>query len=379
MRLARISSFTVRGREGSAHEERRKAPRVSGSLVTGTSKKEEKLVIHKSMHPHETVPLTEPEVGVYAQLREGVVCFSGEDTGHLNRHLRVAGAKAGEVITGLVTNDVLSLPVLGGQYAAALTPKSRVVADLRIVREAPEEFVVSADADCFDGWFGIVRKFVNPRLAAYAVDGRASIGLYGAGADDCLATLATDGQPPGAAPFSAAKVTVADVPALVIRSPALGEVAGVEMLVEAGDADRLREAVGAAGGVRGTRGVWEVARIEALRPRCGVDMDETTLPQEAHLDTLGAISFNKGCYTGQETVARIHVRGHVNRHLRLLHAGGIVPRGAVLTDAAGTEVGEVRSVGVSPRAGVVALAMVRREVVEGALLQAGGVQATIIR
>lgn len=331
------------------------------------------------MHPHETVPLSAAEVAAHERLRTGLVCFAGNETGHLNQHLRVTGPKAGEVITGLVTNDVLSLPVLGGQYAAALTPKSRVVADLRIVRLEPEAFLVSADEACFDGWFGIVKKFVNPRLAAYALDGRVSVGVYGAGVDAALRALVFGGSLPADSPYAASSATIADTPVVLVRSPALGDIPGVEVLVEDAGALRVLAAVEGAGGSRGTRALWDVARIEARRPRCGVDMDETTLPQEANLDALGAISFSKGCYTGQETVARIHFRGHVNRHLRLLHASGAVLRGAVLTDAEGAEVGDVRSVGVSPRSGVVALAMVRREVAPGAVLHADGVRLTLER
>lgn len=334
------------------------------------------------MHPHETVPLpplSAADVSAHAELHRGAVCFAGGETGHLNRHLRVAGAKAGEVITGLVTNDVLSLPVLGGQYAAALTPKSRVVADLRIVRLEPETYLVSADAACFDGWFGIVKKFVNPRLAAYAVDPRTSVGVYGAGADALLRALVPGGALPADAPYAAHGAMIAGAPVVLVRSPALGDVPGLEVLVEDAHAPRVQEAVRGAGAVVGGLALWEVARIEALRPRCGVDMDETTLPQEANLDALGAISFSKGCYTGQETVARIHFRGHVNRHLRLLRADGGVQRGAVLTDAEGAEVGEVRSVGVSPTLGVVALGMVRREIAPGTALRSDGVPVAVVR
>lgn len=334
------------------------------------------------MHPHETVPpgpLSAADVSAHAQLHRGVVCFAGNETGHLNRHLRVAGAKAGEVITGLVTNDVLSLPVLGGQYAAALTPKSRVVADLRIVRLEPETYLLSADEACFDGWFGIVKKFVNPRLAAYALDPRTSVGVYGAGADALLRVLVTGDVLPGDAPYAARGATIADAPVVLVRSPALGDVPGVEVLVEEAHAQQVLAAVQGAGGVVGSRALWEVARIEALRPRCGVDMDETTLPQEANLDALGAISFSKGCYTGQETVARIHFRGHVNRHLRLLRTDGGVRRGAVLTDAEGAEVGDVRSAGVSPTMGLVALGMVRREIAPGTVLRVDGVPVTVVR
>ncbi|HVE77862.1 MAG TPA: folate-binding protein YgfZ, partial [Gemmatimonadaceae bacterium] len=92
-----------------------------------------------------------------------------------------------------------------------------------------------------------------------------------------------------------------------------------------------------------------------------------TIPQEANLDELRAISYTKGCYTGQETVARVHFRGHVNRHLRGLRAvtPAALPTQAPIVDGE-RPVGDVRSAVVSPRLGSIALAMVRREVAAGA-------------
>jgi len=99
-----------------------------------------------------------------------------------------------------------------------------------------------------------------------------------------------------------------------------------------------------------------------------VDMDENTLPQEANMEELEAISFTKGCYTGQETVARVHFRGHVNRHLRGLRfvAREAPPAAAQIFAESGKVVGDVRSAAFSPRLGGVALAMLRREVPLGA-------------
>ena len=85
----------------------------------------------------------------------------------------------------------------------------------------------------------------------------------------------------------------------------------------------------------------------------------------AVLDDLGAISFNKGCYTGQEVVARIHFRGHVNRLLRLLASESPLAVGSRVIDAAGTDVGEVRTSVVPATRGPLAIAMVRREVEPG--------------
>lgn len=99
-------------------------------------------------------------------------------------------------------------------------------------------------------------------------------------------------------------------------------------------------------------------------------MDDTTIPQEANFDELGAISYTKGCYVGQEVVARVHFRGHVNKHLRGLLCGETEPppTGATLLNDAGKSVGDVRSTAISPRLGAIALAIVRREVEPGATL-----------
>jgi folate-binding protein YgfZ len=116
---------------------------------------------------------------------------------------------------------------------------------------------------------------------------------------------------------------------------------------------------------------WEIARVEAGRPEWGIDIDETTIPQEANFDEFDAISYTKGCYIGQEVVARVHFRGHVNRHLRgLRSAGAPPPTGAQLIDDTGNHVGDVRSAVASPRLGGIAIGMVRREVASGATLTA---------
>lgn len=134
----------------------------------------------------------------------------------------------------------------------------------------------------------------------------------------------------------------------------------------------MRDRLLAEGAIPGSQNTWDVARIEAGRPEWGVDMNDATIPQEANFDALEAISYTKGCYTGQETVARVHFRGHVNRFLRKLHfvSASIPPISAELVDDTGAIVGDVRSVAMSPRQGGVAIAMVRREVPPGATLHA---------
>jgi tRNA-modifying protein YgfZ len=120
--------------------------------------------------------------------------------------------------------------------------------------------------------------------------------------------------------------------------------------------------------------LYDLLRIEAGYGRYGVDFDERTLPQEAGLSRT--LSTDKGCYVGQETVARIHFRGHINKVLRTLRFDDDVPVGTDLllgTDVVGRVTSSVRS----PRLGPVGLAIVRVEPEEGADLVAGGVRAVL--
>jgi folate-binding protein YgfZ len=149
-------------------------------------------------------------------------------------------------------------------------------------------------------------------------------------------------------------------------------VEGFELFVHAEQFDALWERAAASGAVPAGLEAWEIARVEAGRPEWGLDIDDNTIPQEANFDELHAISYTKGCYVGQETVARVHFRGHVNKHLRGIHAAGLdsPPTGATLHDETGQQVGDVRTAVRSPRLGGIALAMIRREVAPGASLTA---------
>jgi folate-binding protein YgfZ len=117
----------------------------------------------------------------------------------------------------------------------------------------------------------------------------------------------------------------------------------------------------------------ECLRIESGRPRLGLDMDGDTIPQEAGINER-AVSFTKGCYVGQETVARLHYKGKPNRHLRGVRLSEPVsPGDAILLDE--KQVGTIGSACVSPRLGPIALALVRREASPGATVTVGGMGA----
>lgn len=287
------------------------------------------------------------------------------------------GEKAADVLNGLVTNDVGALTPGQGQYAVALTPKGKVVADLRVLRTA-DRYLTDASPRARDGWHAIVRKYVNPRLAKYtdATSELAALGVHGVQARYVVEAMTGIGHSALALllPYAHVHVVLHGHDVHVMRSPDLDVdgIEGYELFAPAAAYQSLWDAAVAAHATPAGLAAWDVARVEAGRPEYGIDMDDSTIPQEANLERLEAISYTKGCYTGQEIVARVHFRGHVNRTLRGLRVEGAdpLPTGAELIDDTGKSVGDVRSSVSSPRLGAIALAMVRREVQDGATLTA---------
>jgi folate-binding protein YgfZ len=318
-----------------------------------------------------TVPANTGDVDAlareYAALRRSAVVFDRGDRGRT----RFFGDAARQTLTGLVTNDVLALSPGSGQYAAALTAKGKITADVRIFARAEELFVDLAPR-AGAGWSAMVRKYVNPRVTRYAdaTQEYGTLGVYGVRARELAA--AASGAP-------AAQLAALDMYAhlavpeggFIARVPDLG-LEGYDLVLPAAAVAPWLERFRSLGAAVGSPATWTVARIEAGRPEWGIDMDDATLAQEANLEGLNAISFTKGCYTGQETVARIHFRGHVNRCLRGLafDVDRLPPTGARLVAGDGREAGDVRSVARSPRLGGVALGMIRHEVELGAALTA---------
>ena len=293
------------------------------------------------------------------------------DRSHRGR-VRVSGPRAAEMVTGLVTNDIAALVPGQGCYAAALTAKGKIVADVRVFVEE-SGVLVDAPPRAATAWAAMVRKFVNPRIAPHTDESASlrDIGVFGATARHVVSELT--GVPAPAltalAPYAHMSVEVNGSPVRIASVPELG-VEGFELLVPADAFTPLWAAAVAAGATPAGLEAWDIARVEAGRPEWGLDMDDNTIPQEANFDALHAISYTKGCYVGQETVARVHFRGHVNKHLRGIRAAGLesIHTAATLHDESGAQVGDVRSAVRSPRLGAIALAMIRREVEPGAAL-----------
>jgi len=317
-----------------------------------------------------SAPPADPDAE-YAILHHGALVVDRSSRGRW----RFLGARARDTVTGLVTNDVASLEAGQGCYAAALTPKGKIIADVRIFA-LPDALLVDAPPRAATGWGEIIRKYVNPRTTAYEDVARsvADVGVFGPRAAQVIG--ATLGVAPdtllGLSDYAHHSCALDGHTITVARVPDAG-VPGFDLFVDTAAGAILIGRLVESGAIGGGPSGLNITRIEAGRPEWGLDMDEGTIPQEANLDELGAISYTKGCYTGQETVARVHFRGHVNRHLRglrLAETGVIPPLRAGLVDAGGKPVGDVRSAVRSPRHGAIALAMVRRELPDGAAVVA---------
>jgi folate-binding protein YgfZ len=310
------------------------------------------------------------EASEYAALRSGALLIDRSD----RVRIRFGGPRAAELVTGLVTNDVLSLVPGHGQYAAALTPKGKIAADVRIFADE-EGLLTDTSARASRGWREIITKYVNPRIAPYrdVTNETRSVGVFGPRAAKIVSSAvgADVSSLDSLAPYEHVAISMAGGKAMVVRVAEIDS-PGYEIILPAAVEPEVRSRLLAAGAIPGSARTWDVARIEAGRPEWGIDMNDATIPQEANFDALGALSYTKGCYTGQETVARVHFRGHVNRFLRRLHfvSHAVPPSGAELIDDLGNVVGDVRSVALSPRLGGVAIAMVRREVQPGTTLHA---------
>ncbi|MBL0937481.1 MAG: folate-binding protein YgfZ [Gemmatimonadaceae bacterium] len=321
-------------------------------------------------------PLTADDAESYLDLRRRAVWFEAQ-----NHWSLITGPSAADALNGLVTNDVAALEVGRGQHAIALTAKGKVVCDMYIARLDDQSFLCTVIRDSAAAWLAMARKYINPRLAKVVDDHEswATWMVFGAQAAEAIASLGGPSEEADSPDALAARITrleqwpvwghapwvIGSATVRLIRAPVMGALPGFVILARAEDRSFIQSQLAASPYRRGSRSVWNVARIEGGRPAFGVDMDDNTIPQEANLDVLGAISFTKGCYTGQETVARVHFRGHVNRHLRGLRATEPLPQHARVLDEAGKDVGDVRSTVISPRLGPIAMAMIRREVVPG--------------
>ncbi|HEU5208406.1 MAG TPA: glycine cleavage T C-terminal barrel domain-containing protein [Longimicrobiales bacterium] len=276
--------------------------------------------------------------------------------------LRVHGRDPVKMVHGLVTNDLVSLAPGQATYAVLLTPKGRMLGEMRVLRRE-DDLLLDVDAAALDGVLTHLKKFVPPLFARFEPAEYAVLGVYGSRAYDVLRSVC-DAPASALAEDQAATGTFAGDVVHVIGSGWSGG-AGADVFVSAAHADALRDALMAAGARACGHAALDVLRIEAGVPRWGAELDETTIPLEADLGKR-AISTTKGCYTGQEVIIRILHRGHVNWHLRglLLGDAPVPARGTTLArPGEDRAVARITSACVSPRFDqTIALGYVRREI-----------------
>jgi tRNA-modifying protein YgfZ len=306
--------------------------------------------------------------------------------------LALTGAGAIEFLNGQVTNELADLRDGEGRYAAFLTHKGKMLGDVRILAvgdepgAAPDELLLDTERVALQALFDMIRRFkvgfavelhkrtVERGLLSLIGPDSEHVARIGDGTDDepradgagAAATLAPEEH-------ANARVQIDGIGALAIRTDV-----GVDLLCEAPDTERLRDALVGRGASAVSQQAAESVRVERGRPRYGVDIDESTIPQEAGLNER-AVSFTKGCYVGQETVARLHYRGKPNRHLRGLRLSAPVAGGEELR-LGERAVGRVGSVALSPALGPIALALVRREAAPGDIVAVAdaGVSAQVV-
>jgi len=268
--------------------------------------------------------------------------------------LALSGNGAKAFLQGQVSNDVEALVPGSGCYAAFLTPKGKMLGDLRIL-DTGEELLLDTERSALQELFNMIRRFsvgYEMELHKRTLE-RGLISLIGPDA------TAIAGAELLAEEHSHASATLAGVMARAIRTDL-----GIDLMCDAANTAALATAAQERGALPITETTAECRRVETGRPRYGIDLDDTVIPQEAGLNAR-AVSFTKGCYVGQETVARLHYRGKPNRHLRGLKLDSPAGTGDEIA-LDGRIVGRVGSVADSPDLGHLALGLVRREAPPGA-------------
>jgi folate-binding protein YgfZ len=312
----------------------------------------------------------------HALLRDGCGLLDRSDRGRL----ALTGSDAATFLNGQVTNDVEGLQVGTGCYAALLTHKGKMLADLRVIApdsecrlglDAAPALVLDTERAGLQALFDTIRRYrIGHDVELYKLTMESvQLSLIGPRADDVLrGALARPVELPDREHANRAG-EIGGAAVLLVRTDV-----GCDVLAAAADASAVVAALTAAGAAPVSAEAAEVLRVERGRPRYGIELDDSVIPQEAGLNER-AVSFTKGCYVGQETVARLYYKGKPNRFLRGLLLSTPVPAGAELRSG-DRPVGRVGSSVISPQLGPIGLALVRREVSPGDVVDVGGAGAT---
>ena len=320
------------------------------------------------MSPNSTldvVAVTDSLAADYATLTQRCGLVDRSERGKL----ALTGTEAKAFLNGQLTNDVEALEPGTGCYAALLTHKGKMLTDVRVL-DTGDEILLDCERAGLQALFDDIRR----AKIGYDVElhkrtlQRALLSLVGPEARRIA----------GDVPEAEHAHRAAEIDGRPVRLVATD--AGVDVLCLAEDAGAVRAALVARGAAEVGEQAAEVGRVERGRPRYGAELDDSTIPQEAGLNER-AVSFTKGCYVGQETVARLYYKGKPNRHLRGLRLSAPAAAGDELRlGEDGRVVGRIGTAVVSPAHGPIALAIVRREAQPGDTVTVGegGTTATVV-
>jgi tRNA-modifying protein YgfZ len=280
-----------------------------------------------------------------------------EEAGFLRRErsaLRLSGPDAAEYLQGQLTNDIEALGTEQGCYAALLDRKGHLTSDMRVLRLESGEIWLDLEP--------VAAEAVGKHLRTYSIGREVQVedvtaswtifsligprsgelsGFEGLGPEHAQRSRRWDGT---------------DVLGVATDL-------GVDLIADADDATALESVLADAGAVQVSDEAAEIVRVESGRPRFGLEMSSEHMPAEAGI-VERAVNFEKGCYIGQEPVARLHYRGKPNRTLRGLRLSAPAAHADPIF-LGEKEVGAIGTPCLSPAHGPIALAVIRREAAEG--------------
>lgn len=289
-------------------------------------------------------PITEPDLDAeYRQIREECGLLERTD----RAWIEVTGPDAAEYLQGQVTNDTEELQTGSGLYALLLDRKGHLQADMRILRLTGDSFLIDTETATGPVLAKHLSMYKIGRKVEVGETSRTLLSLIGPGA------IEVTGLAPGEE-NDFTETVIAGVECLAVATAF-----GLDLICPPDSGEPVRAQLEADHAVSVSDTAAEIIRIERGRPRFGFEMTGANMPAEAGIVDR-AISFTKGCYIGQEPVARLHYKGRPNRHLRGLKPVGPVSSGDPVM-LGERELGKLGSTVLSPASGRIALAILRKE------------------
>jgi tRNA-modifying protein YgfZ len=299
-----------------------------------------------------------------------------EEAGFLPRErgaLLVSGPDAADYLQSQLSNDFEALEPDRGLYAALLDRKGHLVADMRALRLGH-----SHSGRIWLDTEPVATEALRKHLETYKI-GR-DVEVADATADWAITSVIgpASGEVAGIPPLSPEHAQhYSERDGIQILAVATDQ--GLDLVTRPDAVEALHGQLLAGGAVLVSEGAAEIIRVESGRPRFGLDMGPESMPAEAGI-VERAVDFEKGCYIGQEPVARLHYRGKPNRTLRGLRLSAPAAQDDPLF-LGDREVGTIGTSCISPALGPIALAIVRREAADGERVSVGdgGVTAELVQ